>query len=441
MSQYISVSNVDVLTSYVSKTMQRSKGGSSCLVILPKRSLLVNFASELRAILGPLNIIVEIISGMDSFGPMKGNCVRVTTPREVLDLLGREGPPALVYGLELVVCENMELLDAEYELSISLLMHGAQTAPLRFVGISDSVVDPSDLANWLHVPTQALCCFKPTDRGEDLRKVVKGFTIPHSSALFKAMMKHVHAAISSGAGEPVIIFVPSRSQCRTVANDLVTQCAMEMQMQAYLPSHMTAHDIEPYLLRLYDKSLVDLVSRGIGLFHDGLSKSDKLLMLELYSERIIRVLVVPRDSCWSLPLRAGVVIAMGTQYVRLEGDKNDRQVKDYPLADVFHMQGLAARHGKSGVFHLFCQSDSSETLNRFLDEGLPLESTLHETPVVRRWLRDRWKDGQSSDKQETMDILSWTYLAKRMASNPMYYSSDPNVLDESLSRIVDMLHA
>ena len=131
---------------------------------------------------------------------------------------------------------------------------------------------------------------------------------------------------------------------------------------------------------------------------------------------------------------------MGTQYVRIEGEKNDRQVKDYSLAELVHMQGLAARHARSGMFYLFCQAESKETLARFLNEGLPLESALHETPLLGNWLRERWNGGAISDKQTTMDVLSWTYLARRMDANPMYYDAAPGALDQSLSRLADRLH-
>ncbi len=89
---------------------------------------------------------------------------------------------------------------------------------------------------------------------------------------------------------------------------------------------------------------------------------------------------MPRDSCWSVPVRAGVVVVMGTQYIRVEGqgEKADRQVREYSLPEIMYMQGRAVRHAQPGRFHLFCQAESKETLTRFLNEGLPLESGLLE---------------------------------------------------------------
>ena len=397
-------------------------------------------------------IPVELVREGTSLSPQNRKAVRIMTPRVLLSAMDQPVWSTIITSLRLVICENLELLDAEYELAVSLLLHSTQSFPVRFVGLSASLTDPSGLASWLRVPPQCLACFRPSDREQDLRTSLQAFTIPHSAALFKAMVKPAHAAISSaGSSEFSLVFVPSRSHCKPVANDLITQCAVDLKMQGYLPASMSSEDLELYIARLQDHSLADFITRGIGIFHDGVSRSDRALMLELCAEGIVRVLISPREALWSIPMRAGTVVVMGTQYVRVEGDaspgRNDstqqnRQIADYPLAEVVHMQGRAARHAHTGHFHLLCQAEGRETLTRFLDEGLPLESTLHESPVLAKWLREKWNNGtiSRSDKQQAMDILSWTYLARRAESNPMYYDAAPGDLDSSLSRLVDRLH-
>lgn len=422
--------------------MQKASFGGWALVISPKRSLATELALELRPLLKPFGVSVESITAPDAMGPSKGRAIRLVTAPVLTEAMSRGKWTDSLSSLQLVICENLELLDAEYELGLSLLLHATQALPVRFVGCSTAMADASDLAAWLRVHPASLCSFKPSDRDQDLTTVVQTFSIPHSAALFRAMAKPAHAAIRSGVtGDGAIVFVPSKAQCRVVAEDLITQCAMAQELQGYLPSHLSADDLEPYLARLQDISLVDFLTRGIGIYHEGISKLDRTLILELYAEGIVRVLMVPRDSCWSLSLRAGVVVVMGTQYVRLEGETVDRQVKDYSLAEIVRMQGRAARHMHSGRFYLLCQAESRETLTRFLNEGVPLESTLHTSAQLGRWYHDRRKDGLLSDKQQAVDALSWTFLARRLASNPMYYDAVPGAPDESLSRLVDTLHS
>lgn len=414
---------------------------SWALVVLPRRSYAIAMAKELRTLLDPLGINVAIFNNKNTGNSGKGKSIRLLTPADLLESLKEPSWDRSLVSLRLIVLENLELLDAEYELGVSLFLKSTQNLSIRQVGVSASLTDASDLAKWLRVPSPTLCCFRPRDREQDLKSSVQTFNISYSALMLRAMAKPAHAAITAAAADKTIVFIPSRSQCQAVAADLIRQCALASRMQGYLPAQVSQEDIEPYVSRLQDYSLADLLSHGIGVFHEGVSKSDRSLAVEMYKEGILPVLVIPKDACWSFTERAGCVVVMGTQYLRIEGegDSVERHVKDYSLPEVVRMQGRAVRHGHSGRFNLFCQTESRETLMRFLDDGLPLESTLHESGFFQQWLCSQWRNGLISDKQQAIDILSWTYLAKRVSSNPMYYDMVPGAVDEGLSRLVDRL--
>lgn len=385
-------------------------------------------------------INVEFGQGLNILTAPKDRIIRVVTSAQLLQTLSRRNAKTLLVGPDLVVCENLDQLDPAYELSISLLRHAIQLSPTRYVGFCNSLNDPVDLAAWLDVDPTALLSFQPSDRDQSLIVSTQTFTIPQSAALFKAMIKPAHTAIQAApAGESAIIFVPSRSQCRSIAFDLITQCALEMETETgYLPGGISVLHLEGYRARLHDQRLIDLVSRGVGIFHEGVDKSDRNLILELYAEGVIRVLVVPRDSCWNLPVRAAVVVVMGTQYVQLNAEGSNRQSRDYALSDLVRMQSRAVRHAGSGHFYLFCQAEAKDTFLRFLNEGLPLESGLQDSEELEHWYRD---SALAQDKQQLVDALSFTFLAQRIASNPSYYDCTSSSRDENLSRLVDSLVA
>jgi antiviral helicase SLH1 len=206
-----------------------------------------------------------------------------------------------------------------------------------------------------------------------------------------------------------------------------------------MPAGVSQDYVEDYLVRIQDHSLIDFISRGVGFFHDGIPKPDRYLMLELYAEGIIRVLVVPRDSCWTLPVTAASVVVMGTQYVYVEGSGSDHQLRDYELTELVRMQSRAVRHSGSGNFHLFCQAEANDTFTRFLNDGLPLESELLETHDLETWYHQQVQSGGIAGKQQAVDMLSFTFLARRVVSNPMYYDATAGSRDENLSQIVDKL--
>ena len=220
--------------------------------------------------------------------------------------------------------------------------------------------------------------------------------------------------------------------------DLVTHCTLDMDTtRGYIDVDISDEVIGGYCARLNDKTLIDFVSKGVGFFHPGIDKSDRNLMLGMYAEGFIRVLIVPKDSCWIVPVRAAIVIVMGTQFVQTQGGSDAWQVLDYALTELVKMQSRAVRHSGSGQFHLFCQAEALQTYSRFLDDGLPVESQLTETKTLQNWVKTVLH--RPIDKQQVVDALSFTFLAQRIISNPSYYGFTSRNQDENLSAIVDQL--
>ena len=423
--------------------MANSKRGSWALIVVPNRSFVADVMTELRQLSALVGAYIDLLTSASTFGThmgSQGKAVRVVAAPNLLDILSRYDVSVSLAGLRMVLLENLELLDPAYELSIALLLHATQHQPTRYIGLSSSLNDPADLGAWLNVDPFAFHSFRPSDRDQSLTLSFSTFTIPQSGALFKAMAKPAHAAIRGAFGEAAIVFVPSRNQCRSVALDLITQCALEMETtKGYLPEAFSSEELEIFLARLQDRSLVDFITRGIAFYHPGIPKQDRTLILELYAEGVVRVLIVPHDVCWSLPVRAATVVVMGTQYLHVSADGEERQLRDYPLEELVRMQGRAVRHNDTGHFHLFCQAEAKDTFTRFLTNGLPLESKLLDTEFLRNWYQELRTKDKIKTKQDMVDLLSFTFLARRLESNPAYYDTTESTLSEKLSRIVDRL--
>lgn len=413
---------------------------ASIMIVVPSRCSLAEITSQVRIGSSVAGVAVEIAKDENFLLPSKKRRrVLLVSASLLLDALSRRDPSTPLAGLDLVVCEDLERLDATYELSISLLLHATQTCPTRFVCASNSLHDPGDLAAWLNIDPFALHSFRPRDRGQSLTTHTQTFNIPQSAALFKAMAKPAHAAIIRAGSEDTnggaLVFVPSRAQCRVTARDLITRCALETETEAgYLPTGISQEFLDQYRMQLRDASLIDYILKGVGFFHEGIRREDRHLMMRLYAEGVLRVLIVPRESCWSVPVRAGVVVVLGTQYFHAEDG-----LKDYDVTELVHMQGRAVRHLGSGEFYLFCQGEAKDTLVRFLNDGLPLESRLLESDQLAAWYTDQTSRGRLQSKQDMVDVLSFTFLAQRISTNPAYYDCSSDSRDGNLSRIVDGL--
>lgn len=404
----------------------------------------MEWMSDLRGLLTAMGFSMNFVKGSGALAPTKSREIRLTTSVHLLAALSQEKDLAQTYpGLELVVLENLEQLDTHYELAVSSLRRVVQAQPTRTVGFSASLDDSADLATWLDVAPSGFHSFRPSDRDQSLKVATHTFAIPHSPSLYKAMARPASAAIVSASPSPAIVFVPSRAQCFSVALDLIVNRALETGSETgYLPSDVSAESLQPYVDRLQDRGLSDFISKGVGFFFSNssglLHKQDRATILDLYAVGIVRVLVVPREACWTLPVRAAVVVVMGTQYFTLHKDGAERRLRGYTLEEVVRMQGRAVRHADMGHFHLFCQAEDKDTYMRFLEGGLPLESRLLRSDQLRQWYKHHRDRGHIRNKQEGVQALSWTFLARRAASNPTYYDNK-GTRGECLSRIVDEL--
>jgi antiviral helicase SLH1 len=408
------------------------------LVVTPTKVAAQEMVSELRLGLQATGVRLELGGGHKGISS-NSPTIRVVSAAQLLEIYSGQIPRSRNPHLRLVVCDGLEQLNPTYELALSLLRLTEQTSLTRFIGISASLNDASDLAKWLGVEDASIHSFRPQDRDQSLVTLRQTFSIPYSVSLIKAMVKPAHRAIQdSPPGSSVLLFVPSRGQTRSIALDLITRCTLEMEIgRGYISENISDDLLEIYCTRLQDTTLFDFVQKGIGFFHLGIGKADRLLMLEMFAEGIIRVLIVPKDACWSVPTRATVVIAMGTQYIHVEDQGTLRQIRDYTLTEVVRMQSRAIQQSGTGFFHLFCQAESLETYSRFLDEGLPLESQLLDSQTFREWVRSFYVANQ--DKQCIVDVLSFTLLAHRVVSNPSYYGFTTRERDQNLSAIVDQI--
>lgn len=366
--------------------------------------------------------------------------VGVTFPAALINALSRSSLDEYAMGLSLLIVDDLHLLDDQFELVISRLLAAAKPAQVRVVGLSSSLNDPLDLGTWLGVDSSSILSFRPRDRGTALSTSIQPFTIPHSAILLKSMVKPTFDVISASS-DPTIVFVSSRAQCMTVASDLATISGAQMDVNGFLGT--TPDALEGYLVRLRDRSLAEPMMHGVGIFHDSLASGDLALVLELFAAGILRVLIAPREACWTLPLKATNVVVMGTQYLNFStsrgagGYKNgpnggtDRQVQMYSLQEIFKMQSFALQPTPTALspvsstarFVLLCQAEHRDAYVRFLADGLPLESSLHRFPQtsLRAAIQTEMHRGTIRTVQDGMDYLSHTFFARRAKSNPTYY--------------------
>ncbi|KAH9932327.1 Sec63-domain-containing protein [Fomitopsis serialis] len=363
----------------------------------------------------------------------KGDVI-VCTPAQWDVLSRRWRQRKNVQTIGLLIADEIQLVGGEvgptYEVVISRTRYvSAQTEiKTRIVACGVSLANARDLGEWMGAPSHAIFNFPPSARPLDMDIHLQSFNIPHFPSLMIAMSKPAYLAILEySPTKPVLIFVPSRRQCQLTADDILTHCGADDDSNRFL--NIEEADLQPHLDHISDTGLVETLKHGVGYYHEALSKQDKKIVERLFQSGAIQVLIASKDTAWSLPVASYMVIIMGVQFY--EG-KEHRYV-DYPVMDVLQMLGRACRpieDDKSRCV-LMCQQTRKDFYKKFLAEGLPIESHLP-THMLHDYFLAEIAVKTIENKQDAMDILTWTYFYRRMTQNPNYYNLH-NVSHQHLS--------
>lgn len=347
-----------------------------------------------------------------------------------------------VQNVGLLIADEVQLVGGEigpvYEVIISRTRYvSAQTeTKTRIVACSVSLANARDLGDWMGVPSHAIFNFPPSARPLDMDIHLQSFSIPHFPSLMIAMSKPAYLAISEySVVKPVIIFAPSRKQCAMTASDILLHALADRDENRFL--NIEEEDLQPHLDHVTDRSLVENLRHGVGIYHEALNKQDKKIVERLFQAGAIQVVVASRDVAWSIPLSSYMTIIMGVQY--FEG-KEHRYV-DYPVTDVLQMMGKACRPLEDDRSRcvLMCQQTRKDFYKKFLSEGLPIESHLP-THMLHDYFLAEIAVKTIENKQDAMDILTWTYFYRRMTQNPNYYNLSAvshQHLSDHLSELVE----
>jgi activating signal cointegrator complex subunit 3 len=327
-----------------------------------------------------------------------------------------------VQAVELVILDEVHLLGVdrgpvlEVLVSRMRLVSSQMNHPIRFIGLSTALANPRDLADWLGIEDIGLYNFHPSVRPIPMTIHITGFPGKHYCPRMATMNKPCYAAIlEHSPTKPVLIFVSSRRQTRLTALDLISYAAADDQPNRFL--HQSQSDMQAIATTIEDASLRDLIIFGIGIHHAGLSNHDRSIIEELFSSRVIQVLVCTSTLAWGVNLPCHLVIVKGTEYY----DGKLRHYKDMPVTDVLQMMGRAGRpqFDDTGIACIFVYEPKKHFYRKFLHEPFPVESSLH--LQLHEHLNAEIASGALTNIADCVEYLSWTYFFRRLIMNPTYY--------------------
>lgn len=410
----------------VHRRVIKTQATSRCLVMTANatlaRALRHRLNARLRSWEAHYNVLIETRGAKHAPMPRSGHTITIATPSYETS-----------QDYDLIVADDLQSLSAEYELALShITQNGGED--VRIVAFSSCLVDGRDVAVWLNVQDEHMLSFPPSSRPMPLVNRTVSFGQPHSPSLMKAMIKPAYDAIRNQS-DSAICFVSHRAQCYRTLTDFTAHSALDLN--GFI--NIDADTLLLYAERVTDQQLAEGIQHGFAIYHDGMHPTDQGISLHLFASGALKVLIAPREACYTLPHASPLVIVMGTQMAEVRPGSSESKIVDYGMQDILQMQSLAQGKASedSATFMVFTQNDKATLLSKFLAEGLPIESTLLESDIFMRLILRNITTGRIHNQQSCLDAFANTFFSHQVVNNPSLYDCHPQSRSALLSHLVD----
>ena len=414
--------------------------------VAPMKALATEIVGKLSKRLSPLGIKVREYTGDMQLTrhEIQETQIIVSTP-EKWDVITRkpQGDLDLVKLVTLLIIDEVHLLhDSRGPVLESIVARTLREVEIsqrmiRIVGLSATLPNYVDIALFLRVnPYKGMFYFDDSFRPIPLTQQFIGIKGKKHFEVQKEMNQICFDKMTSYVcnGHQVMIFVHSRNDTGKTAKNMITLALGSQKTKLFVPEHPT-REYEKIKGEVQKSSrnldVKELFSKGFGIHHAGMIRSDRLLTERLFMEGHIKVLVCTATLAWGVNLPAHAVIIKGTQVY----DSDKGEFTNLSILDVLQIFGRAGRpqfetHGEGIIltthdklFHylnaIMCQSPIESQFIKMLPDNLNAEIAL----------------GTVSNIQEAVAWLGYTYLSVRMRRNPLAYGFTPKELslDQNLT--------
>ncbi|KNB44810.1 activating signal cointegrator 1 complex subunit 3 [Blastocystis sp. subtype 4] len=412
------------------------------IYVAPMKALAQEIVGKFKERLSRLGLIVRELTGDMQLtrAEIAETQVIVTTP-EKWDVITRKGGDnSLVEKVKLLILDEVHLLASDRGNVVESItartlrqIESTQT-PIRLVGLSATLPNYSDVAEFLHVnmePGKGLFYCDDSFRPVPLTQRFLGVTITNK---LKAIEKMYELAYDRCCEEllndkQAMVFVHSRKDTLTTANKLI-EYATEGRKQSLFatPIHHPRYDyFKQRVQRSHNQQLQNLFQYGLAIHHAGMRRSDRNLVEEMFAEGIVRVLCCTATLAWGVNLPAHGVIIKGTELY----DASRGGWVNVDILDVIQIFGRAGRpqFDTTGEGCLIGMHDSIDSFARLMT---PIESSFMKNLCDH--LNAEIVAGTVTNLREAVIWLQYTYLYIRMRKNPLVYgiSNEERMRDPSL---------
>lgn len=375
--------------------------------------------------------------------------VIVTTP-EKYDVITRKATETSYINLVRLICiDEIHLLHDDrgpvLENIVSRTMRRTEETgdPVRIVGLSATLPNYRDVANFLRAPEANTFHFDSSFRPCPLQQEFIGLSDKKAIKQLKMMNEVCYKKVLEQVGQKqqqVLVFVHSRKDTAKTARHIADTALENGEMGALIRGDSASVEIlKEESATVSDSDLKAVLPYGIGIHHAGMNRGDRQAVEDLFTDGAVRVLICTATLAWGVNLPAHTVIIKGTQTYSPE---RGSWIELSPQ-DTLQMLGRAGRpqYDTYGEGIIITKQSELQYYLSLMNMQLPIESHFIDKLVDS--LNAEIVLGNIPTRDEGAKWLGYTYLFVRMLRSPNIYQvgREFDEDDALMQRRVDLIHA
>ncbi|XP_053204419.1 U5 small nuclear ribonucleoprotein 200 kDa helicase-like [Panonychus citri] len=356
-----------------------------CIYVAPMRSLVQKMVRNFSDRLKSYGIKVAELTGDHQLSREQINETQiiVCTPEKWDIITRKDGERSFTQIVRLIIFDEVHLLHDDrgpiIETLVARVVRNQETAQdsIRIVGLSATLPNYEDVAEFLGVNRKTgLHYFDNSFRPVPQEQQFIGITEMKAIQRYQLMNEILYKKVEEQAGKnQVLIFVHSRKETGKTARSLKDMFYDNDKLHMFLKEGSSSAEIlRKEADEVKDLELKDLMGYGFGIYHAGMSRVERTLVEDLFSDRHIKVLVSTATLAWGVNLPAHTVIIKGTQIY----NPHKERWTELGALDVLQMFGRAGRpqYDCIGEGILITQHSKLQYYLSLLNQQLPIESQM-----------------------------------------------------------------
>ncbi|EAZ63248.2 RNA helicase-related protein required for pre-mRNA splicing [Scheffersomyces stipitis CBS 6054] len=417
-----------------------NEAGGRIVYLTPNKSKIEKLARVWTKKYNNLEKSVSKLSGevAKDVSVLGSNHLVLATPVQFYRLSNRWRQRKAVQAVDLIIADDLHTLGANrkgsmYEVVLARMrfISAQKQTNLRIVALSSSVANGRDIGEWLGCAKNNIFNFDPKERFNEIKEIeLQASSVERKDLVVSSFLNQTYDFLKLDSEGKKIVFVPSRKHCIEIAIEFVQRASLDnLQLLK-----VEIEDLKPYLKRVTDETIKEMLSYGVGCYYEGMNATDKVIVEKMFENNVLSILLAAKETSSYAPAADGIVVLSTQEY-----DGKEHRYIDYSVNDILEMVGCC----KNGLINqgnvlILTNECKLKFYSKFLNEPAPVESYV--PTMVHDLFLSEISCKTFTSKQDCMDWFTFTYFYRRLQINPSFYDAKDTSqlgISEFLSEMIE----